>query len=316
MLRIIALTLFVALFTIHPAAAQKEVLLGADNPGGSYYLYGGGLSSWVNEHSKTLRITSETTRGSVENARLLTAGRLEFGLVNAIATYQQRHGVGQFKGQPPSDRLRGIATLDSAPLHIVTYPDSHIATLADLAGKRVSIGAPGSGSATTAGFLFPLAGLEGKVKTENLGFSESASNLRDGNIDAFMAASALPLPAVVDLASTHKVVLIDIPENLVAGLHKESPFYQSYEIPAGTYSGFDKPNHTVAVSSLLVTRADVPDAVVTELLTQMYTPAALEYMRHVYHAWDPHADAKLFADIEVPLHPAALKFYQAHGMLK
>ncbi len=65
-----------------------------------------------------------------------------------------------------------------------------------------------------------------------------------------------------------------------------------------------------------MTRADVPDAVVTELLTQMYTPAALEYMRHVYHAWDPHADAKLFADIEVPLHPAALKFYQAHGMLK
>jgi TRAP transporter TAXI family solute receptor len=296
-------------------AAEKEVLLGADNPGGSYYLYGGGISTWVNQHSKTLRITSQTTRGSVENTRLLSGGRLEFGLANAIATYQQRHGTGRFKGHA-SDRMRGIAALDTAPVHLVTYPSTGIKTLADFAGKRVSIGAAGSGSATTAGFLFPLAGLQGKVKIQNLGFSESASNLRDGNVDAFMAASALPLPAVVDLASTHKIVLIDIPANLVQALHKESPFYQATDIPAKTYSGVDKVVHTVAVSSLLLTRADVPDEVVTELLTQMYTPQALSYMHNVYNAWHPVPNKELFADIEVPLHPAAIKFYKEHGMLK
>ncbi|MGO8909522.1 MAG: TAXI family TRAP transporter solute-binding subunit [Bradyrhizobium sp.] len=315
MLRIIALSLFTVLFAVHPAAAQTEVLLGADNPGGSYYLYGGGISNWVNEHSKTLRITSQTTRGSVENARLLTSGRLEFGLVNAIATYQQRHGTGQFEGQQ-SDRLRGIATLDSAPIHLVTYPSTGIKTLADFAGRRVSIGAPGSGSATTANFLFPLAGLNDKVTIQNLGFSESASNLRDGNVDAFMAASALPLPAVVDLASTHQIVLLDIPPNLVAELHKESPFYQAFDIPAGTYAGVNKPVHSVAVSSLLLARADTPDGVVTELLNQMYSKDALDYMRNVYRAWDPKPGDKLFADIEVPLHPAALKYYKAHGMIK
>jgi TRAP transporter TAXI family solute receptor len=246
---------------------------------------------------------------------LLTGGRLDFGLANAIATYQQRHGTGQFEGQQ-SDKLRGVATLDSAPIHLVTYPSSGIKTLADFAGKRVSIGAPGSGSATTANFLFPLAGLKDKVTIQNLGFSESASNLRDGNVDAFMAASALPLPAVVDLASTRQIVLLDIPPALVDALHKESPFYQASDIPAGTYPGIDKTVHSVSVSSLLLVRADTPDDVVTELLTQMYDKDALAYMRNVYRAWDPTPGDKLFADIEVPLHPAALKYYKAHGMIK
>jgi uncharacterized protein len=314
-MRLFAVLAF-CILALQPAYAQvKEVLLGADNPGGSYYLYGGGLSTWVNEHSKSLRITSQTTRGSVENVRLLTNSRLQLGLANSIATYQQRHGVGQFANNA-SDKLRGIAALDSAPIHIVTYPTTGIRSLDELAGKRLSIGAPGSGSATTANILLPLAGLKGKVTLQNLGFSESASNLRDGNVDAFMAASALPLPAVVDLASTHKITLIDIPSDLIAALHNENPFYQSFEIPAGTYSGVDNPVHTVAVASLLLASVDTPDDVVTELLKEMYTPEALTYMRHVYNAWNPTAAPQLFDDIEVPLHPAALKFYKDQGLVK
>lgn len=310
-----ALVVVAVLFSSHAALAQKEALLGADNPGGSYYLYGGGLSTWINEHSKALRLTSQTTRGSVENARLLNAGRLDFGLVNAIATYQQRHGAGQFKGQQ-SDKVRGIALLDTAPLHIVTYPSSGIAKLADLAGKRVSIGAPGSGSATTANLLFPLAGLSGKLTIQNLGFSESASNLRDGNVDAFFAASALPVPAVVDLASTHAVRLLSIPDQMIGALRKQNPFYQREVIPGGTYSGIAKDVTTVSVSSLLLTKADEPDDVVYELISQMYAPAAQTYMHSVYRAWNPRAGDKLFADIGVPLHPAALRYYREHGMIK
>jgi TRAP transporter TAXI family solute receptor len=315
-MRFFAPLLALGMFAFQPAYAQvKEVVLGADNPGGSYYLYGGGLSTWVNEHSKSLRITSQTTRGSVENVRLLASARLQFGLANSIATYQQRHGSGQFVNSG-TDKLRGVAALDFAPIHIVTYPAKGINSLADLAGKRVSIGAPGSGSATTANILLPLAGLKGKMTIQNLGFSESASNLRDGNVDAFMAASALPLPAVVDLSSTHKITLIDIPNGLITSLHKENPFYQSFDIPPGTYTGVDKPVHTVAVASLLLASADTPDDVVTELLTQMYTPEALTYMRHVYKAWNPTPAPELFKDIEVPMHPAALKFYKDHGIIK
>lgn len=314
MMRIFAALCFAALISSQ-AFAQTELLLGADNPGGSYYLYGGGLSTWINQNSKTLRLTSQTTRGSVENVRLLTAGRLSFGLANAVATYQSRVGVGQFKGQQ-TDKIRGIAVLDVAPLHVVTYPSTGIKTMADLAGKRVSIGAPGSGSATAAGVLFPILGLKGKVKTQNLGFSESSANLRDGNIDAFMAASALPTPAVVDLTSTHEVTLVPITKDVVNKLRKDNPPYTPVVIPANTYSGITKDVDTLGVASLLVARADVPDEAVYELVRQMYTSEALNYMKNVYRAWDPKPGEDFFSDIGVPLHPAALRFYKEKGMAK
>lgn len=314
MIRALIVLCFAALMPAQ-ASAQTEVILGADNPGGSYYLYGGGLSNWINQRSKTLRVTSQTTRGSVENVRLLSSGRLAFGLANAVAVYQQRKGIGQFQDHP-AENIRGIAVLDVAPLHIVAYPSSGIKTLQDLAGKRVSIGAPGSGSATAAGILFPALGIAGKVKTQNLGFSESAANMRDGNLDAFMAASALPMPAVVDLTSSHAVTLVPMTPDVISAVRKDNPPYQPVIIPANTYSGITQDVPAVGLASLLVVRADIPEDTVYELVSQMFTSDALAYMRNVYRAWDPNPGQELFRDIDVPLHPGALRFYREKGMIK
>ncbi len=314
MIRALIVLCFAALMPAQ-ASAQTEVILGADNPGGSYYLYGGGLSNWINQRSKTLRVTSQTTRGSVENVRLLSSGRLAFGLANAVAVYQQRKGIGQFQDHP-AENIRGIAVLDVAPLHIVAYPSSGIKNLQDLAGKRVSIGAAGSGSATAAGILFPALGIAGKVKTQNLGFSESAANMRDGNLDAFMAASALPMPAVVDLTSSHAVTLVPMTPDVISAVRKDNPPYQPVIIPANTYSGITQDVPAVGLASLLVVRADIPEDTVYELVSQMFTSDALAYMRNVYRAWDPHTGQDLFRDIDVPLHPGALRFYREKGMIK
>jgi TRAP transporter TAXI family solute receptor len=309
------LTLIFLVTTPLAASAQTELLLGADNPGGSYYLYGGGLSNWVNQHSQKIRLTSQTTRGTVENVRLLAAGRLSFGLANSLAVYQQAKGVGQFQNQQ-SDKLRGVALLDMAPLHIVTYASSGIKTMQDLSGKKVSIGAPGSGSASVATVLFPILNLTGKVNTQNLGFSESASNLRDGNIDAFIAASALPMPSVVDLSSANKISLISIPETDIQTLHEQNPPYEPITIPANTYPGVTSDVTTVGMASLLMTTASASDETVTEILQQMYTPEALAYIRSIYRAWDPHSGEAIFEALGVPLHPAAVRFYRENGLIK
>jgi len=314
MSRILLTLAFLAIWPLQ-ASAQTELLLGADNPGGSYYLYGGGLSNWINQHSKTIRLTSQTTRGSVENARLLASHRIVFGLINALAVYQQAKGIGQFKGQQ-SDKLRGIALLDMAPMHIVAYASSGIRTMQDLAGKKVSIGAPGSGSASVASALFSVAHLTGKVKTQNLGFSESASNLRDGNIDAFIAASALPMPAIVDLASANKITLIPLSDADIKALHEQNPPYEPTTIPANTYPGADSDVQTIGTASLLMGTESAPDDAVTEVLRQMYTPEALAYIRSIYKAWDPHSGQSVFDSIGVPLHPAAIRFYKENGVIK
>jgi TRAP transporter TAXI family solute receptor len=224
-------------------------------------------------------------------------------------------GVGQFAGQQ-TDNIRGIAVLDVAPLHVVTYTARGINTLKDLAGRRVSIGAPGSGSASVAGVLFPLLGLNGKVKIQNLGFSESTANLRDGNLDAFMGASALPMPAVVDLTSSNAVTLVPVTQDIINELRKDNPPYAPVVIPANTYSGVTKDVETIGLASLLIVRADVPDAAVYELVSQMYTPEALGYMKNVYRAWDPKPGEDFFGEIGVPLHPAALRYYKEKGMAK
>lgn len=297
------------------AQAQQSVVIGSSSVGGSYYLYAGGLSTFINENSDTLQATAQTTRGSVENARLLSAGRLDFGFANGGVVYEQSAGTGQFEGAS-ADNVRGVAVIDIAPLHVVTFADSGIETLPQLEGKQVSVGAPGSGTANTAANLFEAAGLTGKIDVQNLGFDESASNLRDGNLDAFTASSALPMPAVLDLSTSHDVNLVPIDDTVVTALREIAPAYQQVTIPAGTYDGIDADVSSIGVPSMLLTHEGVSEEVVYEFVRQMFAEDAGAYMRNVYNAWNPRPGADAFADLGVPLHPGAERFYREMGLIQ
>lgn len=296
-------------------AQQTDVIIGSSSVGGSYYLYAGGLSTYLNDNSETLRATAQTTRGSVENVRLLDAGRLQFGFANGGVVYEQKAGSGQFEGAS-SDKIRGIATIDIAPLHFVTFAGGNIKTLDDLPGKRVSVGAPGSGSANSTMNLFEAADLVDKVEVQNLGFDESAANMRDGNLDAFSASSAIPMPAVMDLAASRSIALLSISEEVIGRLREISPAYQPVTIPGGTYTGIDGDVLTIGVPSMFVTHADVPEDVVYEMVRVMFSDGAGTYMRNIYNAWAPEPGASAFADIGVPLHPGAERFYREQGWIK
>ncbi len=299
--------------TVH--AQETNVIVGSSSVGGSYYLYAGGLSTFVNDHSDKLNATAQTTRGSVENVRLLDAGRLQFGFANGGVVYEQKEGSGQFE-DASSDKIRGIATVDIAPLHFVAFAGGGVENLEDLPGKRVSIGAPGSGSANSTMNLFEAAQIVDKVEVQNLGFDESAANMRDGNLDAFSASSALPMPAVMDLAASRDIILLGIGDEVTARLREISPAYQPVTIPAGTYEGIDEDVKTIGVPSMFVTHADVPEDVVYEMVRTMFSEGAESYMRNIYNAWGPEPGAEAFADIGVPLHPGAERFYREQGLIK
>lgn len=296
-------------------AQQTSVILGSSSVGGSYYLYAGGLSTYLNDHSETLNSTAQTTRGSVENVRLLDAGRIQFGFANGGVVYEQKVGSGQFEGAS-SDKIRGIATIDIAPLHFVAFAGRGVENLEDLPGKRVSIGAPGSGSANSTMNLFEAADLVDKVEVRNLGFDESAANMRDGNLDAFSASSAIPMPAVMDLAASRDIALLGISDEVIARLREISPAYQPVTIPGGTYDGVEGDVQTIGVPSMYVTHADVPEEVVYEMVRVMFSKGAGTYMRNIYNAWAPEPGASAFEDIDVPMHPGAERFFREQGMLK
>ncbi|MCG6122960.1 MAG: TAXI family TRAP transporter solute-binding subunit [Microvirga sp.] len=297
------------------AHAQQNAVIGSSSVGGSYYLYAGGLSTFINENSQSLQATAQTTRGSVENARLLAAGRLDFGFANGGVVYEQQAGTGQFEGAAASN-IRGVAVIDIAPLHVVTFTRSAIETLDQLKGRTLSVGAPGSGTANTAANVFEAAGLTGQINIQNLGFDESAANMRDGNLDAFAASSALPMPAVLDLSTSHDVRLVPIDDAVAAALREITPAYQPVTIPGGTYTSIDADVSSIGVPSMLITHDGVSEEVVYEFVSQMFADNAEAYMRNVYNAWSPEPGVSAFSDLGVPLHPGAERFYREKGLIQ
>lgn len=298
-----------------PALAQQDVVIGSSSVGGSYYLYAGGLSTYLTEKNPKVKATARTTRGSVENVRLLDRGTLDFGFANGTVIAQHKAGDGQFK-DAKSDKIRGIAVVDLSPTHFVAMKNSKIMKLEDLKGVRMSIGAAGSGGANTAMIVLDALGIRNDVKIQNLGFSESANNLRDGNLEAFSGGSALPMPAVVDLSTTHDIRLLSFSDQLMAELQKREPAMEIAIIPPKTYRGIDEPVQTIGNPSTLITHVGMSEEAVYEVTKTMLSEDNKKYMRSIYKAWDPTAGLELWKRIGVPLHPGAERAYREAGILK
>ena len=300
---------------VTPAAAQQNIVIGASSVGGSYYLYSGGVATLVNRNTDDLVATARTTRGSVENVRLLHAGRIEFAFSGADSVYQIRTGLPPFKGAA-STKIRGIARIDAAPMHMVTMADSGIKKFKDLAGKKVSVGAAGSGTAAMGELVLKAYNMMDSVKIQKLGFEESASNMRDGNLDAFNGASALPMPAVADLSTLHKIRILEISDQAIAKVGKQNPAIGKFVIPGGTYKGVDKDVVTIAAASTFVTRADMDEDAVYRLTKLFMTGKSKKYMQSVYRAWNPTPGEDLFKSMGVPMHPGAVRAYKELGLMQ
>jgi uncharacterized protein len=295
-------------------AKAADIVIGSSSVGGSYYLYAGGLASYLSENHPDINATARTTRGSVENARLLERAQIDFGFSNGTVVAQQRAGVEQF-ADAQSDAIRGISVVDRAPTHVVTLRNSGIETLEDLVGKRVSIGAAGSGGANTSMIILQEAGLWDDIDPVNLGFEESATNLRDGNLDAFFGGSALPMPAVMDLSTTHDIRLLSLPAELVDAIQEREPAAEGVIIPAGTYSGIDEDVETLANASLLITHEGMDEETVYEVTKTLLEQENRSYMQSIYRAWNPEPGLELYERIRVPLHPGAERAYREAGLI-
>jgi TRAP transporter TAXI family solute receptor len=294
-------------------AQAADVVIGSSAVGGSYYLYAGGLATYLSSKTPNIKATARTTRGSVENARLLDRKAMDLAFINASVLFEQKSGLNQFK-DARSDRLRGVALVDLAPTHVVTLASHNIKSLQDLRGKRVSIGAAGSGGANSALVVLNALGIRNDVRIQNLGFEESANNLRDGNLEAFMGGSALPMPAVMDLATTQNIRLLAFEESFIRKLQASDPATEVTVIPAKTYRGVDQPVTTIGHPSTLVTHADMAADTVYEITKVLLQPENRKYMQTIYRAWNPEPGAELWKRIGVSLHPGAERAYREAGV--
>ena len=280
---------------------------------GVYYPIGVGISQLYNHGIEGSKVTVQATKASVENLNLLQAGRgeLAFALGDSVADAWKGDAEAGFKA--PLKKLRAVAGTYPNYIQIVASKASGIESLDDLKGKRISVGAPKSGTELNARAIFKAAGLtyQDMGKVEYLPYAESVELIKNRQLDATLQSSGLGQAAIRDLAATLPVVFVPIPAQVVAKIGNDA--YQQATIPAKTYDGQDAEVPTVAIINLLVTRQDVSD----ELAYQM-TRLLFENLPRLVNA---HAAAKdiraenAARHLPIPLHPGAERYYKENQLL-
>ncbi len=304
-----------AAFTASTAAVAAPTFINILTGGtsGVYYPIGVALSQQNNKIDGA-KTSVQAIKASVENLNLLQAGRgeLAFSLGDSVA--DAWNGVEDAGFKAPLKRLRAIAGTYNNYIQIVASEESGIKTLEDLKGKRISVGAPKSGTELNARAIFKAAGLDYKDmgRVEFLPYAESVELIKNRQLDATLQSSGLGMAAIRDLASTMPVTFVEIPAAVVEKI--ESDAYLPGVIPAGTYDGQDADVPTVAITNILVSHEKVSDEVAYQMTKLMF-----DNLSSLGNAHSAAKDIKLenaTKNLPIPLHPGAERFYKEAGVLK
>jgi TRAP transporter TAXI family solute receptor len=260
------------------------------------------------------RTSVQATKASVENLNLLQAGRGELAFALGDSVEDAWKGVEDAGFKAPLTKIRALAGTYPNYIQIVASKESGIKTLEDLKGKRISVGAPRSGTELNARAIFEAAGISYKdfARVEYMPYAESVELIKNRQIDATLQSSGLGMAAIRDLASMVPLNFVAVPEDVVAKI--DSKAYLPGVIPAGTYDGQDTDVPTVAITNILVTHEGVADDVVYQMTKLMF-----DNLGRLATAHSAAADIKLETATEnlpIPLHPGAERFYKEKGLIQ
>jgi len=299
-----------------PVSAQQgtRISITTGGTGGVYYPLGGGMANVLSKYVPGLQATAEVTGGSVDNLKLINAGKSEVGFSMADAGWEAYQGIDKFKDGKVNART--LMVLYPNRMHVVTIDGTGIGKLSDLKGKRVSTGSPGSGTEIMALRELEAVGIDGKkdIKQERLGAAESVNAIKDRKIDAFFWVGGVPTAAVTDLAATPgvKMKLIDHDEAVDAMNKKYGPLYVKSTIAAGSYPGQDKPSATVDVWNILVTNDKMSDQMAYAIVKTLFEKKA-ELVAVHKEAQNIELKSQSIGS-PIPFHPGARKYFEEQGI--
>ena len=295
-----------------PAKAETFINILTGGTSGVYYPLGVALSQVYTDNVPDARPSVQATKASVENLNLLQDGKGEiaFTLGDSLALAVAGNAEAGFAA--PLDKLRTVAAIYPNYVQVVASQDSGIKTLADLKGKRLSVGAPASGTELNARAILAAAGMsyEDLGQVEYLPFAESVELMKNRQLDATLQSAGLGVASIRDLASSVPIVVVEVPADIVA---KAGVPYMAATIPAGTYEGQDADVATATVQNYLVTHSDVPDDVVYAMTKSLF--------EHLDDLAAAHAAAKAnklenaAKSPPAPLHPGAESYFKEAGAL-
>ncbi len=308
---IAAATLAAALAAPGSGTAQQFVNVLTGGTSGVYYPLGVALSEIYADGIEGARTQVQATKASVENLNLLQAGRGEIAFALGDSIQLALAGNAEAGFPEPLDKLRGVAAIYPNYIQIVASAESGITTLADLAGKSLSVGAPASGTELNARAIFAAAGLsyDDLGRVEYLPFAESVELIKNRQLDATLQSAGLGVASIRDLSTTLDITVVAVPPEIVASIGEP---YLAATIPAGTYEGQTADVPTAAVGNFLVTHADVPDDTVYAMTKLLYDN--LDRMRAAHAAAAGIDPLEALTGMPAELHPGAERYYRETGL--
>ena len=245
--------------------------IGTGGTAGTYYPIGGAIAEILNNKIDGMNASAQSTGATVANINMLKDGSVDMAIVQNDITYYAVNGTEMFKDKKVTN-LKGIASLYPETCQFVTLDSTGIKTIADLKGKRVAVGAAGSGAEANARQILEAYGITyDDIQVQYLSFGEGASALKDGNVDAAFLTAGFPTAAVQDISSQNKIRLLPVDADKADALIAKYPFYTKTTIPAGTYQGFGEDVQTISVMAMRVVNDKVDDKLGYEITKAIFS---------------------------------------------
>ena len=312
MKKIVSLILTAALILgLAACGGGAKMTMGTGGTSGTYYAYGGVLGQYMKNFAG-VDVTVVSTDGSKSNIQGMDAGDYQLATVQSDVMAYAWAGSRSFEADGAVNSFRVIAGLYAEAVQLITM-DPSIKSVADLAGKSVSIGAPGSGVYFNALDVLTAAGLTLEdINPQYQSFGDSTDALKDGKIDAAFIVAGAPTPAITELCTTNSAYLVPIDGDVAAALMESSPFYTVYAIPAGTYPGQTEDVLTVTVKATLIVSADADEETVYNLTKAIFDnidAIALENGKGKELSIE-----NATSGMTAPFHPGAAKYFAEQGV--
>ena len=297
------------------SAGAQNISIATGGTGGVYYPMGGGMASVLSKYVPGMQATAEVTGGSVDNLKLLGSGKPYIGFAMTDASQDAYKGEDKFKGNKIP--LRTLMVLYPNRMHVVSIEGRGVNKMADLKGKRVSTGSPGSATEVMAFRLIEAAGLDKDkdLKRERLGVAESVNAVKDGKIDAFFWVGGLPTAGVTDLANTPgtKIKMVDHADAVAAMNKKYGNLYIEDVIPKAMYRGMDADNKQATVMNILLAHESMDDKTAYNIVKTIFDKRADLIAVHK-EAENFKLENQRNTASPIPFHPGAVKYFAEKGI--
>lgn len=288
----------------------QEITIYTGGTGGVYFPLGSKYAEILTKNDVPAKAV--TSGASVANAKAIGDGTAQAAILQNDVAYYAYNGLYMFEGQTIKN-IRGVAALYPETIQFIVRADSDIKTLQDLAGKKVAIGAPGSGTAVAAEQVLRAAGVWDSIEKVNQDFNEASQSLKLGQVDAAVIVSGIPTPSVNQIAVQTPVRVLPISDDILNKLKQQGYiFYVRQVVPKGTYNGVEEDTPTLAVKAMLAVSADLSEDTVYKMTKILFEN--VDQLRAVHQKAQLISLETALDGMSIPLHPGAIKYYEEKGL--